>query len=123
MDRAGPFVWNCAGPVPGMACLQILEASDPHTWHDNFLCTPRDFGIRWSSAGPIPGMRCTQIIEPAEPQRHTWMDNYLCVPPESRLDLSWSYSGPIPGRHCVRFHEPADPHTWGDNFLCWSRAF
>ena len=106
-----------------MYCTQIHEGSDPHTWGDNFLCSRQDFGIRWSSAVPIPGMRCTQILEPAEPMHHTWQDNYLCVPPSSRLDLSWSYAGPIPGRHCVQFREPSDPHTWHDNFLCWSRQY
>ena len=123
LDRRGPFAWNCAGPIPGMACIQINEPADPHTWQDNFFCSNRDLGIRWSFRGPIPGMRCTQITEGAEPPQHTWHDNFLCVPPESPLELAWSARGPIPGLHCLRFHEPSDPHTWNDNFLCWTRAF
>lgn len=106
-----------------MACTQILEPADPHTWNDNFLCTPQDFGVRWSFRGPIPGMRCTQIIEPSEPPQHTWRDNFLCVPWQSRLHFSWSFSGPIPGMPCIRFNEGADPHTWQDNYLCWQRGF
>ena len=102
-----------------MACTQINEPSDPHTWQDNFLCARRDFGIRWSYAGPIAGMQCTQIIEPAEPARHTWRDNYLCVPPGSPIHFTWSYAGAVPGMQCVQFLEPSDPHTWQDNFLCW----
>ena len=79
--------------------------------------------MRWSFSGPIPGMRCTQVNEPSEPPQHTWRDNFLCVPPQSPLDFSFSPAGPIPGRHCLRMNEPSDPHTWADNFLCWSRAF
>ena len=46
-----------------------------------------------------------------------------CAPPQSSFQFNWSPAGPIPGMHCLRFYEPADPHTWGDNFLCWSRMF
>ena len=115
---SGPFAWSCARPFPGMACTQITEAADPHTWGDNYFCAAQDMGIQWSSAGPVPGMRCTQIREDADP--HTWADNFLCVPPTSPVVFSWSSAGPVPGLECLRWNEPADPHTWADNFLCWS---
>lgn len=116
----GPFTWACDGPVAGARCVALSEASDPH-WRDNFVCTQGDLGLRWSSEGPIAGMRCTRVEEPAEPASHAWGDNYLCVPGESEYQLSWSFAGPIPGRECVPFFEPADPHTWADNYLCFTR--
>ncbi len=118
-ERAsGPFAWSCARAIPGMACTQITEDADPHTWNDNYFCATADLGLRWSSAGPIAGMRCTQITEAADP--HTWHDNYLCVPPQAPVLFQWSYAGPVPGLQCVQWNEPADPHTWADNFLCWA---
>ena len=31
--------WSIAGPLAGKPyCTRISEPSDPHTWHDNFLC-------------------------------------------------------------------------------------
>jgi hypothetical protein len=114
----GMFAWNCAGPIPGMMCTQILETADPDTWSDNYFCAARDLGLRWSSAGPIAGMRCTQIVETADP--HTWADNYLCVPASTPYVLVWSSAGPLPGMACVQWSEPADPHTWADNFLCYA---
>lgn len=111
--------WSSAGPLPGLVCTQILEAADPDTWNDNYLCANGDFGIRWNSAGPLAGMRCTQIFEQAEPPEHTWLDNYLCVPENSPLQFAWSQAGPIGGKTCVQWFEAADPHTWGDNYLCY----
>ena len=35
------FIWSSAGPRgqdQGYECVQIVESSDPHTWHDNYLC-------------------------------------------------------------------------------------
>jgi MYXO-CTERM domain-containing protein len=120
-DRhAGPFAWNCAGPLDGMTCTQLLEPSDPDTWADNYFCSARDIGAKWSSTGPIDGMRCTQITEGSEPAGHGWGDNYLCVPPSSPYQFSWSSAGPIDGMNCLQFYEPADPDTWTDNYLCWS---
>jgi hypothetical protein len=81
MQRDFGFVWSSAGPVPNMSCVQWLEASDPHTWNDNFLCSPTDYGVKWSFAGPIAGLNCTKIEEPAEPLLEAWTDNYLCAPP------------------------------------------
>jgi len=108
-------------PELGRTCTPITEGSEPaaHTWHDNYLCTTANLGIRWSSAGPIAGMRCTQITEGAEPAAHTWHDNYLCVPNDSSLRFSWSSAGPIGGKTCTQWDEGSDPHTWMDNFLCY----
>lgn len=115
----GAFTWACDGPVAGPQCVALRESADPH-WANNYVCTSSELGLRWSNSGPIAGMRCTQINEPAEPASHGWSDNYLCVPSESSYRLSWSYSGPIPGRECVPFYEPLDPHTWSDNYLCFT---
>jgi hypothetical protein len=120
-SRVGPFGWNCAGPLAAMTCTQIGEASDPHTWADNYFCSDIDRGFRWSSAGPVAGMRCTQIAEGSEPAAHTWTDNYLCVPEWSPYQFRWSSAGPVAGMECLRWAEPADPHTWEDNYLCWTR--
>ncbi len=102
------------GVVPGKTCLSLNEPSDPHFWADNYLCTPRDFGLAWSTAGPIPGLVCTQIIEPSDPD--TWSDNYLCAPVD--YGLRWSYAGPIPDMRCTQVNEPSDPDFWSDNYLC-----
>jgi hypothetical protein len=115
--RTGIFAWSCAGPLPGMTCVQTLETADPNTWHDNYVCSMIPLGLRWSSAGPIHGMRCTQLYEYADP--HTWNDNYLCIPSVSNVHLAWSEAGPLAGMQCVQFLEPSDPHTWNDNYLCW----
>lgn len=117
LRRNGPFAWNCAGPVAGMTCTQILETADPNTWHDNYFCATTPLGMRWNSAGPIAGMECTQILETADP--HTWDDNYLCLPPGGPYQLAWSSAGPLRGMQCIQWIEPSDPHTWNDNFLCW----
>ncbi len=109
--------WSYQGPIGGKHCVQWLEGSDPHTWHDNHLCTDVDFGFRWSFQGPISGIRCTQILEPSDP--HTWDDNYFCVPWNFPVALMWSYQGPIGGVPCVQIIEPSDPHTWRDNYLCY----
>lgn len=114
-----PIAWSPAGPLAGRYCTQIHEGSDPHTWHDNYLCSTVNYGIQWSSAGPIGGLRCTQITEGSEPAAHRWEDNYLCVPTNSPLYFSWSSAGPIAGKTCTQWYESADPHTWMDNFLCY----
>jgi len=47
---AGGFAWSCSRAIPGLACTQITEPADPHTWSDNFLCvTP-------ARRGPPPGL-------------------------------------------------------------------
>jgi hypothetical protein len=108
------FSWSSAGAIAGQVCVNILEAADPYTWNDNFLCTPRDFGLRWSSGGPIAGMTCTQWLEPSDP--FTWNDNFLCAPVD--YGLRWSAAGPLAGMRCTQILEAADPHTWNDNYLC-----
>ena len=70
------------GPINGMRCTRIVELSDrAGTWHDNFLCVPKNslFLFEWSMAGPIPGKHCIQWVENAEPAHTTWRDNYLCA--------------------------------------------
>lgn len=116
--------WSSSGPIAGLVCTQIVEGASPveHTWRDNYLCADRDVGFRWSAAGAISGMVCTQIIEGAEPQQYTWRDNYLCLPQGSTLTLRWSSSGAIAGMSCVQVHEGRDPHSWHDNYLCWSES-
>lgn len=37
--------------------------------------------------------------------------------------MKWSSSGTIAGKHCVRILETVDPHTWGDNFLCFNQDY
>lgn len=36
-------------------------------------------------------------------------------------DFKWSHAGRIKNRQCLQILERADPHTWSDNFLCWTR--
>ena len=62
----------------GLKCIQVQEKSDPHDWHNNYFCWPRDLAVnfRFSSTGRIAGMHCIAIIEPSDP--HTWRDNFLC---------------------------------------------
>ena len=63
-----------------MSCTRINEPSDPHTWHDNYLCAPTSSGLSfsWSYAGNNcpSGYSSVRILETADP--HTWHDNYLC---------------------------------------------
>jgi hypothetical protein len=106
--------WSFAGPIDGLHCTQIIEPSDPHTWHDNYLCSNKDLKLQWSFAGPINGLHCTQIIEPSDP--HTWDDNYLCS--DYDLKFEWSFAGQLSNLKCLQVNDPADPDTWDDNFLC-----
>lgn len=45
--------WSSSGPISGKQCVQLLEASDPHTSADNYLCYTINAGAR----GPGPGRR------------------------------------------------------------------
>lgn len=117
----GVLSWSCAGPIAGRSCERIFEAADPDTWADNYLCWTGSLGLKWSSAGPLPGMTCTRVYEDAEPANHTWNDNFLCAPTTSPYSFEWSQAGPLSGRTCVQWLEPSDPHTWSDNYLCYSR--
>ena len=120
--REGPFGFHCAGPIAGMTCTNVNEPADPHAWSDNFFCSDNDRGLRWSSSGPIAGMSCTPVNEASEPAAHTWGDNYLCAPGWLPYRFLFSSAGPVAGMSCVQWSEPSDPHTWGDNVLCWSRS-
>lgn len=40
-----------------------------------------------------------------------WPDNF-----------AWSGMGAIEGMDCVQIYEPNDPHTWDDNYLCWTKG-
>ncbi|MBL8912201.1 MAG: M15 family metallopeptidase, partial [Archangium sp.] len=118
-DRsAGPFTFSCDGEQSGLACVNVNEPSDPHTWNDNFFCSTRDYELKWSFAGPIDGMDCTNTAESAEENPAIWSDNFFCAPRQSPWKFSWSSAGPIAGRTCVQWNETADPHSWQDNFLC-----
>jgi hypothetical protein len=100
-----------------MHCVNFSEGADPHAWSDNYLCSPKDLGLRWSNAGPRTNESCIAINEPSDP--HTWSDNYLCRAPLP--SFKWSNAGPLAGMRCVQFTEAADPDTWNDNYLCDSR--
>lgn len=118
-DRtAGPLTFSCDGPQVGLACLNVNEPSDPHTWNDNYLCTAQPLGLRWSYAGPLEGMTCTNTPEAAESNPGAWADNYFCAPPQSPWRFIWSSAGPLAGKHCVHWNETADPDSWHDNYLC-----
>jgi len=113
------FRWASAGKPADYNCIQIHEAADPHTWHDNYLCWrnfKRNPGIKWRSWGKIRSMRCTQIIERSDP--HSWHDNYLCERHDSPYRFSWHSSGKPRGKSCIQWIENSDPHTWHDNYLC-----
>jgi len=117
----GQFYWSYDGPIAGKVCTQWYESSDiAGGWDNNYLCSDYDWDVQWSSLGPIPGMKCIQIRETAEPIRG-WQDNYLCVPDRSPITFTFSTSGPGCGNDGVlRIYEPSDPHSWNDNYLCWS---
>ncbi|MBL8956198.1 MAG: M15 family metallopeptidase [Myxococcaceae bacterium] len=118
-DRSwGPFTFSCDGAQSNMACVNVNEPSDPHTWNDNFFCSSGDLGLRWSHAGAIDGMTCVNTHESAEANASIWADNFLCSPPQSPWKLSWSSAGPIAGRGCIHWNETADPNSWHDNHLC-----
>jgi hypothetical protein len=123
VSRVGDYAWSCHGPVDGYRCTQILEASDPDTWSDNYLCAKDDTQFTWSLAGKVAGLACLQITEPSEPPAHTWTDNYLCTQKSPRWRFYWSFAGPLQGKQCLRWLEPSDPHTWSDNYLCFDDRF
>lgn len=112
----GNLNWSFKGPLEGQHCVQIEEPSDPHAWHDNYLCSKLDYGLEWSYRGKKSGMVCTAFKEPAEPKEHAWGDNYLCAPED--YGLSFSNDGPTEGKRCVQIYEGSDPDTWDDNYLC-----
>jgi hypothetical protein len=116
----GGFAFSSTGPFPGKPCVAVNESADPHTWDDNYFCSPVEIGMKWSSAGPLPDMDCTNVAEGAEPSESTWSDNFVCLPQGAAYKLTWSSAGPIAGKACVRWFEHAEPlsHTWTDNWMC-----
>ncbi|WP_163868039.1 hypothetical protein [Myxococcus eversor] len=112
------FIYSEAGPLPGRLCTQLLEAEDPYTWDDNYLCYHEvPVGLQFSSAGAIPGKACTALLEPSD-TAGTWNDNFLCA--NRDVGLRWSLSGPISGMRCTRIYMPSEPAStgWDDNYLC-----
>lgn len=72
--------FHYAGPDYNKRCVHLSEGSDPHTWHDNYLCLPHTspYHLHWESW--ISGRNQNDAIrffEPADP--HTWHDNFLFV--------------------------------------------
>ena len=118
LDLTSRISWSYAGKISGMSCIQWNEPEDPHTWHDNYLCTKQDMGLRWSHRGPIlgRGLHCTLVKEASDP--HGWHDNYLCWPRNLPVEFKFSSAGRMPGYQCLAIIEPSDPHTWRDNYLC-----
>jgi matrixin len=118
------FSWSSGGPIPGKACTQIREPSDPDSWHDNFFCSDVPTGMAWSNGGALSAAlwNCTKIDEPSDP--NTWGDNFLCLPkfppppPGFNAPFTWSFSGPLVGKTCVQWFEFSDANNWHDNFLC-----
>merc|ERR1719494_189905 len=37
-------------------------------------------------------------------------------------DFAWSSAGRVTGKVCTQILEPADPHTWSDNYFCWTQG-
>lgn len=120
------LTFSANGPIAGKHCVALNETSDAAGgWGNNYLCSDYDVGLYFSANNAVAGMRCVQITEPAEPAQTGWSNNWLCVPPDSPYRFTWSYAGQ-PGApagaedwDCVGWNEPNDPHTWGDNWLCY----
>jgi hypothetical protein len=127
----GDVTWSCNGPIPGAHCLLLDEPNDGDGWDDNYLCGESVKQMRWFHTNDVPdpgpgcAWSCAVMNEGAEPAEHDWANNQLCVRhcsqgASSCFQLSFSESGPIPGKACLQLYEPNDPHTWGDNYLCWN---
>jgi hypothetical protein len=132
---SGPFGFSCNGPLPNMTCISVNVPSTPaaYTWGDDYFCwnpggLPPGMTFQWSTSGPLPGQRCLPIREPAEPKAYGWDSTFLCVnqplsqPQRPYLQWEWVYNGTPDAQYsgCVSWWEPLDPHTWGDNELCWA---
>lgn len=94
------FVGGPTNPNPSR-CAQMLEASDPGTWNDNWLCTNSSssfsrYGLQWSFGGLIPGKTCESFNEPAESVAHTWNDNFLCYNNSDGHNITFYNGGPDP---------------------------
>lgn len=116
--REYEFVYSSNGEIADRFCIKLDEPLDSQSWSDNYLCTPRDIGLRWSSTGPIDGMVCTAVTEPEDADG--WDDNYLCAPEDFGLTFSSQGRPTEQGTQCVAISEPQESKFWDDNFLCWN---
>ena len=114
----GNLSFSYRGPKEDQHCIKIEEPSEPreHAWHDNYLCSTEDYGLKWSYRGKIKGMECVLFNEPSEPREHYWGDNYLCAPED--YGLTFHFAGADDEKSCVHILEESDPHAWHDNYLC-----
>lgn len=127
------FAWSHSGPIPEWRCMRVTEPRDPDGWDDNFFC------VTYSPNRPYLGpynvfdwlnsptltqivklrmQGCIAVGDKSEPDNHGWNNSYLC--PGEHVSFQWSQAGSIPGMHCVNWNEPRYPHSWNDNYLCWS---
>ncbi len=122
------FRWSYAGPIDGMDCTGVNEASEPlaSAWSDNYFCAPKQapWIVSYSSAGPLDGKTCVHLNETLD-LANSWSDNYLCFEPRyvfEEGEFSFATAGPVDGRSCVSVAN-SDPDTWSDNYLCAARDF
>ncbi len=110
------FYWNSAGPIAGKSCIQLYEGAT-NSWHDNYLCTDRDYGLRWVGDGNRPAnMDCTPVKEGAGGA--AWNDNYLCAPRNFPWHLRFAEWGRLGGYKCKLIPEGAGGWAWLDNSIC-----
>ncbi|MEM9491707.1 MAG: hypothetical protein AAGC55_21350, partial [Myxococcota bacterium] len=71
--------WSSGGPRNDMSCVQVNEPDDPHSWHDNFLCSPFGSGLSfWTKTDGIEDLtRCVSLDSGEDPD--SWSNNYLCA--------------------------------------------
>ena len=111
--------WVHDGQIPPMACIPIIESSDPAgIWADNFLCFDKDYGFQWSKDGPIAQKQCMKVSDSQEDSR--WDNNFLCSENDNYC-LRYSDNGPIQDMECLNINEPRKP-IWNNNFLCRPKA-
>lgn len=94
--------WRCVASAP---CIISLAGQNPVQGYDN----------RWCFNNAI----CYPFPSSIKKCRVPSLD------PCNQFDtgMRWSYSGIIPGMHCIQIGEPSDPHTWGDNYLCFKHDY
>jgi len=42
--------------------------------------------------------------------------------PQWPHDFQWNSAGRVPGKECTQVVEIIDPHTWTDNYFCWTQG-
>ena len=91
---------------------------ETYSWHDNYLCTTIDIGLRWKWQGNqwSTDVKC---VFTAEPMDSLWNDNVLCLPIVSPIELIWPYNGPVGQLPCISLGDPTAPAAFFDNYLCW----